>query len=52
MALSATMLVAAALIIIAAAFCTPARNSARPTDVQESRSALTFWIMLQAVWAA
>jgi formate hydrogenlyase subunit 3/multisubunit Na+/H+ antiporter MnhD subunit len=48
---SAIMLVAAAVILTAAAFYARAKF-ATPEGVPESRSALTFWIMLQAIWAA
>ncbi|MCW2272476.1 NADH-quinone oxidoreductase subunit J [Rhodoblastus acidophilus] len=48
---SATMMVAAALIVPAAAFYARAKF-ATPDGVAESRGALTFWIMLQAIWAA
>jgi formate hydrogenlyase subunit 3/multisubunit Na+/H+ antiporter MnhD subunit len=49
--ISAVMLVAAAVIVTAAAFYARAKF-ATPEGVAESRSALTFWIMLQAIWAA
>ncbi len=49
--ISAVMLVAAAMIVTAAAFYARAKF-ATPEGVRESRSALTFWIMLQAIWAA
>ena len=49
--ISAVMLVAAAIIVTAAAFYARAKF-ATPEGVTESRSALTFWIMLQAIWAA
>ena len=49
--ISAVMLVAAAIIVTAAAFYARAKF-ATPEGVAESRSALTFWIMLQAIWAA
>ena len=49
--ISAVMLVAAAVIVAAAAFY--AREKfATPDGVGESRGSLTFWIMLQAIWAA
>ncbi len=49
--ISAVMLIAAAVIVTAAAFY--AREKfATPDGVRESRSALTFWTMLQAIWAA
>jgi multicomponent Na+:H+ antiporter subunit D len=48
---SAVMLVATALIVGAAALYARAKF-ATPEGVVESRSALTFWIMLQAIWAA
>ena len=49
--ISAVMLIAAAVIVTAAAFYARAKF-ATPEGVRESRSALTFWIMLQAIWAA
>jgi multicomponent Na+:H+ antiporter subunit D len=49
--ISAVMLVAAAVIVAAAAFYARAKF-ATPAGVRESRSSLTFWIMLQAIWAA
>ncbi|MBR0695519.1 NADH-quinone oxidoreductase subunit J [Bradyrhizobium lablabi] len=49
--ISAVMLVAAAVILAAAAFYARSKF-ATPDGVRESRSALTFWIMLQAIWAA
>jgi formate hydrogenlyase subunit 3/multisubunit Na+/H+ antiporter MnhD subunit len=49
--ISAVMLVAAAVIIAAAAFYARTKF-ATPEGVRESRSSLTFWIMLQAIWAA
>ncbi|MGC1562275.1 MAG: NADH-quinone oxidoreductase subunit J, partial [Bradyrhizobium sp.] len=49
--ISAVMLVAAAIIVAAAAFYARAKF-ATPEGVRESRSSLTFWIMLQAIWAA
>jgi formate hydrogenlyase subunit 3/multisubunit Na+/H+ antiporter MnhD subunit len=49
--ISAVMLVAAAAIVTAAAFYARTKF-ATPEGVTESRSALTFWIMLQAIWAA
>lgn len=49
--MSAVMLVAAAVILIAAIFYARAKF-ATPDRVRESRSSLTFWIMLQAIWAA
>jgi multicomponent Na+:H+ antiporter subunit D len=49
--ISAVMLVAAALIVTAAAFYARPKF-ATPEGVRESRSSLTFWIMLQAIWAA
>ncbi|HLG79530.1 MAG TPA: proton-conducting transporter membrane subunit [Bradyrhizobium sp.] len=48
---SAVMLIAAAVIVTAAAFYARAKFIT-PDGVRESRSALTFWIMLQAIWAA
>jgi formate hydrogenlyase subunit 3/multisubunit Na+/H+ antiporter MnhD subunit len=48
---SAVMLVAAAVILTAAGFYARAKF-VTPEGVPESRSALTFWIMLQAIWAA
>ncbi|MCW2282736.1 formate hydrogenlyase subunit 3/multisubunit Na+/H+ antiporter MnhD subunit [Rhodoblastus acidophilus] len=47
---SATMMVVTALIVPAAAFY--AREKFATPQGGESRSALTFWIMLQAIWAA
>jgi formate hydrogenlyase subunit 3/multisubunit Na+/H+ antiporter MnhD subunit len=49
--ISAVMLVAAAMIVTAAAFYARPKF-ATPDGVRESRSSLTFWIMLQAIWAA
>jgi formate hydrogenlyase subunit 3/multisubunit Na+/H+ antiporter MnhD subunit len=49
--ISAVMLVAAAVIVTAAALYARAKF-ATPDGVRESRSSLTFWIMLQAIWAA
>jgi formate hydrogenlyase subunit 3/multisubunit Na+/H+ antiporter MnhD subunit len=49
--ISAVMLIAAAVIITAAAFYARTKF-VTPEGVRESRSALTFWIMLQAIWAA
>jgi multicomponent Na+:H+ antiporter subunit D len=49
--ISAVMLVAAAVIVTAAALYARAKF-ATPNGVRESRSSLTFWIMLQAIWAA
>jgi multicomponent Na+:H+ antiporter subunit D len=49
--ISAVMLVAAAVIMAAAALYARVKF-ATPDDVRESRSSLTFWIMLQAIWAA
>lgn len=49
--ISAVMLVAAAVIITAAAFYAREKFATRD-DVRESRSAISFWIMLQAIWAA
>ncbi|MCP3468104.1 complex I subunit 5 family protein [Bradyrhizobium sp. CCGUVB23] len=49
--ISAVMLIAAAMIVTAAAFYARAKFTT-PDGVGESRSALTFWIMLQAIWAA
>jgi formate hydrogenlyase subunit 3/multisubunit Na+/H+ antiporter MnhD subunit len=49
--ISAVMLIAAAVIVTAAAFYARAKFTT-PDGVRESRSALTFWIMLQAIWAA
>jgi formate hydrogenlyase subunit 3/multisubunit Na+/H+ antiporter MnhD subunit len=49
--ISAVMLVAAAVILTAAAFY--AREKFATLDgVRESRGAISFWIMLQAIWAA
>ncbi len=48
---SAVMMVAAAIIVAAAAFYARAKF-ATPAGAPESRGALTFWIMLQAIWAA
>lgn len=48
--LSAAMLVATA-IVMAAAFLYARAKFGTPEGLQESRSALTFWILLQAVWA-
>jgi multicomponent Na+:H+ antiporter subunit D len=49
--ISAVMLVTAAVIVTAAAFYARPKF-ATPEGVRESRSSLTFWIMLQAIWAA
>jgi len=49
--ISAVMLIAAAVIVSAAALYARAKF-ATPESVRESRSSLTFWIMLQAIWAA
>ena len=49
--ISAVMLVAAALIFAASGFYARAKF-ATPPGVAESRAPLTFWIMLQAIWAA
>ena len=49
--IAAVMLVTAALIIPAAGLFGRA-NFATPPEAKEVRGALTFWIMLQAVWAA
>ena len=49
--ISAVMLVAAALIFAASGFYARAKFST-PPGVAESRAPLTFWIMLQAIWAA
>ena len=49
--ISAVMLVAAAVILTAAAFYAREKFATRD-DVRESRSAISFWIMLQAIWAA
>jgi len=49
--ISAVMLVAAAIIVTAAA-CYARAKFATPGGVRESRSSLTFWIMLQGIWAA
>jgi multicomponent Na+:H+ antiporter subunit D len=49
--ISAVMLVTAAVIVTAAAFYGRPKFST-PDGVRESRSSLTFWIMLQAIWAA
>ena len=49
--ISAVMLVAAAVIVAAAGFYGRAKF-ATPDGVRESRGSLTFWIMLQAIWAA
>jgi multicomponent Na+:H+ antiporter subunit D len=48
---SAVMMIAAAIIVAAAAFYARAKF-ATPEGAPESRGALTFWIMLQAIWAA
>jgi multicomponent Na+:H+ antiporter subunit D len=45
------MLVTAAVIVTAAAFYARTKF-ATPDGVRESRGSLTFWIMLQAIWAA
>ena len=49
--ISAVMLVTAAVILTAAAFYAREKFATRD-DVRESRSAISFWIMLQAIWAA
>jgi formate hydrogenlyase subunit 3/multisubunit Na+/H+ antiporter MnhD subunit len=49
--ISAVMLIAAAVIVTAAALYARA-NFSTPEGVRENRSSLTFWIMLQAIWAA
>jgi multicomponent Na+:H+ antiporter subunit D len=49
--ISAVMLIAAAVIVTAAAFYARAKF-ATPDGLSESRAALTFWIMLQAIWTA
>ena len=49
--ISAVMLIAAAVIVTAAAFYARTKF-ATPDGIRESRSALTFWILLQAIWAA
>ena len=49
--ISAVMLIAAAVIVAAAGFYGRAKF-ATPDGVRESRASLTFWIMLQAIWAA
>jgi formate hydrogenlyase subunit 3/multisubunit Na+/H+ antiporter MnhD subunit len=49
--ISAVMLVAAAVIVTAAALYARPKFSV-PEGVCESRSSLTFWVMLQAIWAA
>jgi len=49
--ISAVMLVAAAVIVAAAGFYGRAKF-VTPDGVRESRGSLTFWIMLQAIWAA
>ena len=48
--ISATMLVAVA-IIVSAAFLYARAKFDTPERIKETRSALTFWILLQAVWA-
>jgi formate hydrogenlyase subunit 3/multisubunit Na+/H+ antiporter MnhD subunit len=48
---SVVMMIAAAVIVAAAAFYARAKF-ATPEGALESRGALTFWIMLQAIWAA
>ena len=48
---SAVMMVAAAIIVAASAFYARAKF-ATPEGAPESRGALTFWIMIQAIWAA
>ncbi|MCI4680127.1 NADH-quinone oxidoreductase subunit J [Rhodoblastus acidophilus] len=48
---SAVMLLVAAVIVAAAAFYARAKF-ATPEGQGESRGALTFWLMLQAIWAA
>ena len=48
---SAVMMVTAALVIPAAGFFARA-NFATPAGVTEARAPLTFWILLQAIWAA
>jgi formate hydrogenlyase subunit 3/multisubunit Na+/H+ antiporter MnhD subunit len=49
--ISAVMLLAAALVIPCAALFARA-NFETPRDVTEARAPLTFWIMLQGIWAA
>jgi multicomponent Na+:H+ antiporter subunit D len=49
--ISAVMLVTAAVIVTAAALYARTKF-ATPDGVRESRGSLTFWIMLQAIWAA
>jgi formate hydrogenlyase subunit 3/multisubunit Na+/H+ antiporter MnhD subunit len=49
--ISATMLLATALIVMAAGFYARAKFST-PPGMAESRAPRTFWIMLQAIWAA
>jgi multicomponent Na+:H+ antiporter subunit D len=49
--ISAVMLIAAAVILTAAIFYARAKFTT-PDGVRESRGSLTFWIMLQAIWAA
>ena len=49
--ISAVMLVATAAILTAAAFYAREKFAVRD-GTRESRSALTFWIMMQAIWAA
>ncbi len=49
--ISAVMLLVTAIIVAAAGFYARAKF-ATPDGTAESRSALTFWIMLQAIWAA
>ncbi len=49
--ISSVMLVATALLVPAAAVFARA-SFATPPDVLETRKGLTFWIMLQAIWAA
>ncbi|MGO9419229.1 MAG: NADH-quinone oxidoreductase subunit J, partial [Roseiarcus sp.] len=48
--ISSVMLVATALLVPAAAVFARA-SFATPPDVLETRKGLTFWIMLQAIWA-
>ncbi|UFX48277.1 NADH-quinone oxidoreductase subunit J [Bradyrhizobium sp. 41S5] len=49
--ISAVMLITAAVIVTVAAFYARAKFNT-PRSVRENRSSLTFWIMLQAIWAA
>jgi multicomponent Na+:H+ antiporter subunit D len=49
--ISAVMLVASAAILTAAAFYAREKFALRD-GTRESRSALTFWVLMQAIWAA